>query len=548
MLGPASTPRAILQSAAPLFAALGFEPAGAIEPAEPAHRGDAAIGRRSRSRCWSRRGASARDPLWRLAVTQAGAAVGVVVPDLQRPPPAHRRRRPALRAALPRVRSRSRDRRPARVRGAAGSIFGARGARRRPRRSAVAARAGRRRRIGTRPASADRCATASSPRRPTSCARSSARRRSARPAVARQLRAGADDRLPHAVPAVRRGARAGAAVASGLPRELQPRRRCATRPSSRRRRPGLWDALRAIARLAHAGCRAGDLRVTPFNGRLFAPARTPLAERRDLDDEAARRAVLALSTRPAPIAPGASASPTATSASSSSAPSTKRCSTTSRASSAAPSSLRARLRRPQGDRHVLHAAADRRLPRAPHARPAGARRGARPDPAAAHRRSGDGQRRVPRRRLPVSWRDAYEAALVRAGGCHAERHRRRRARRRSGGRSPSAVCTASISIRWRCSSRGCRSGWPRWRPIGRSAFSIIVCRSATACSARGSRICGSRRRPRRRRGRPTALPLFGDEAVVATRCARRCRSASRSRRRRTTRSSRCGRRSARSPR
>jgi type I restriction-modification system DNA methylase subunit len=58
--------------------------------------------------------------------------------------------------------------------------------------------------------------------------------------------------------------------------------------------------LQAIARLAHAGCRAGDLRVTPFNGRLFAPSRTPLADRRDLDDEAARRAVLALSTRPAP--------------------------------------------------------------------------------------------------------------------------------------------------------------------------------------------------------------------------------------------------------
>jgi hypothetical protein len=61
---------------------------------------------------------------------------------------------------------------------------------------------------------------------------------------------------------------------------------------------GLWAALRAIARLAHAGCRAGDLRVTPFNGRLFAPAGTPLAERRDLDDEAASRALLALTTRP----------------------------------------------------------------------------------------------------------------------------------------------------------------------------------------------------------------------------------------------------------
>ena len=63
---------------------------------------------------------------------------------------------------------------------------------------------------------------------------------------------------------------------------------------------GMWDTLQAIARLAHAGCRAGDLRVTPFNGRLFAPARTPLAERGDLDDGAARRAVLALSTHPSP--------------------------------------------------------------------------------------------------------------------------------------------------------------------------------------------------------------------------------------------------------
>jgi hypothetical protein len=65
------------------------------------------------------------------------------------------------------------------------------------------------------------------------------------------------------------------------------------------RPPGLWDALRAIARLAHSGCRAGDLRVPAFNGRLFSPARTPLAEQRHLDDEAARRAVLALATRTA---------------------------------------------------------------------------------------------------------------------------------------------------------------------------------------------------------------------------------------------------------
>jgi hypothetical protein len=62
---------------------------------------------------------------------------------------------------------------------------------------------------------------------------------------------------------------------------------------------GLWDGLRAIGKLAHAGCRAGDLVVTAFNGRLFDRARLPLAERRDLDDEAAGRAVLALTTRPA---------------------------------------------------------------------------------------------------------------------------------------------------------------------------------------------------------------------------------------------------------
>ena len=62
---------------------------------------------------------------------------------------------------------------------------------------------------------------------------------------------------------------------------------------------GLWDALRAVSRLAHAGCKAGDLTVNAFNGRLFAPSRTPLVERRDLDDERARRALVAMATRPA---------------------------------------------------------------------------------------------------------------------------------------------------------------------------------------------------------------------------------------------------------
>lgn len=60
---------------------------------------------------------------------------------------------------------------------------------------------------------------------------------------------------------------------------------------------GLWEALQAIARLAHRGCRAGSLRVPPFNGRLFSPAEAPLADTLRLDDGAVKRALLALTTR-----------------------------------------------------------------------------------------------------------------------------------------------------------------------------------------------------------------------------------------------------------
>ncbi len=60
---------------------------------------------------------------------------------------------------------------------------------------------------------------------------------------------------------------------------------------------GLWESLQAIARLAHRGCRAGSLRVPPFNGRLFSPVHAPLAESAALDDGAVREALLALTTR-----------------------------------------------------------------------------------------------------------------------------------------------------------------------------------------------------------------------------------------------------------
>ena len=68
------------------------------------------------------------------------------------------------------------------------------------------------------------------------------------------------------------------------------------RSTARARPQGLWDALQAISRLAHAGCRAGDLQVTPFNGRLFSPRHTPLAEQARIADRVVRDAVLSLAT------------------------------------------------------------------------------------------------------------------------------------------------------------------------------------------------------------------------------------------------------------
>jgi hypothetical protein len=60
---------------------------------------------------------------------------------------------------------------------------------------------------------------------------------------------------------------------------------------------GVWETLQSIARLAHRGCRIGALRVTPFNGPLFSPLESPLADSLRLDDGAVRQALLALTTR-----------------------------------------------------------------------------------------------------------------------------------------------------------------------------------------------------------------------------------------------------------
>ena len=58
---------------------------------------------------------------------------------------------------------------------------------------------------------------------------------------------------------------------------------------------GAWNAIQAISRMAHSGCRAGGLEVTAFNGRLFAPASAASLDAGRIDDDAMSRAITALS-------------------------------------------------------------------------------------------------------------------------------------------------------------------------------------------------------------------------------------------------------------
>jgi hypothetical protein len=59
---------------------------------------------------------------------------------------------------------------------------------------------------------------------------------------------------------------------------------------------GIWQAVLAISRLAHAGCSAGELKVTPFNGRLFAPVHSVAFDRARIDDRVMAAAVMAIGT------------------------------------------------------------------------------------------------------------------------------------------------------------------------------------------------------------------------------------------------------------
>jgi hypothetical protein len=59
---------------------------------------------------------------------------------------------------------------------------------------------------------------------------------------------------------------------------------------------GIWHAILAISRLAHAGCSAGELRVTAFNGRLFAPSDSTSFDRTPIADDVMSAAVMSVST------------------------------------------------------------------------------------------------------------------------------------------------------------------------------------------------------------------------------------------------------------
>jgi len=63
-----------------------------------------------------------------------------------------------------------------------------------------------------------------------------------------------------------------------------------------RRYGGIWSAILAISRLAHAGCKAGELKVTPFNGRLFSPAYSTAFDRNRIPDTILAQALLAVGT------------------------------------------------------------------------------------------------------------------------------------------------------------------------------------------------------------------------------------------------------------
>ena len=490
MLGPASTPRTLLQAAAPFFAALGFEPPGQVEAADSALAATLRSGGHTVALLVTPWG-EALDPFWRIAVTQAArrsAAWCVLFDGL------HLRIVNAGRLYARRHLEFDLDLaldNPQSVRRALADV----GA------SALAAGPADARSLHALVAASDRHAAGvcRSLRDGVLAASADVLRADRRTGVTSRRRS--QDSFEQALTIVYRmlfllfaeGARL-VPLWHPIYRESYSLEALRDVAEGSPRAPGLWDALRAIARLAHAGCRAGDLRVTPFNGRLFAPARTPLAERpiwtmtrrggrcwrcrRDRRPDRAGRERIAY--RDLGVEQLGAVYETLLDYE----PRVERTTVTLETGSG--------MRKATGTFYTPQPIADYLVRRTlgPLVRDATPDRILQlriVDPA-----MGSGAFLVAACRYLAN---AYEIALVRAGGCHASDIGEALSASPFGERSRSAASTASISTRWPSSSRGSRSGSRRSPPIGRSAFSITACRSATACSAHGSRTCGIRRPP-----------------------------------------------------
>ena len=222
-----------------------------------------------------------------------------------------------------------------------------------------------------------------------------------------RFRAVAHRALPRPVPAVCRGARTGAAVASGLSRPLQPRHHRHHAAARAAAAAGSGSAVQAISRLAHAGCSAGELRVTAFNGRLFSPyAGRHVRSHSDRRRGHGPAPCVAVGTTPRPSAGGTRARIIYRDLDVEQLGAVYEQRSRLRAARATRRAALARrdARGPKVQRHVLHTSRGDRLSRPPHAGTAGEGPQRRRDPAAQDPRPGDGQRRVPRRRLPVSQR------------------------------------------------------------------------------------------------------------------------------------------------
>ena len=333
----------------------------------------------------------------------------------------------------------------------------------------------------------------------------------------------------------------------------------ALRDGRRTRRTARWASGTRCARSraspmpAAAPATCGSRRSTDGCSR---PARTPLAERRDLDDEAARRAVLALSTRPSADRAGRERNRLSRS---------RRRAARRGVRNAARLQARRRASRRGADRgrRASRSAPDRARERRP-AR--STRRSPSPNTSSAGRSARSSATPTPDRILQLRVVDpamgsgaflvaacrylaaAYEAALVRAGGCHAQRHRRAR----TGHDPPNRGRTLPVRR--------------RPQPDGRAARPAVAvahdARRRSAAQLSRSSAAGGRQPARRVARRPSpCAPVPATTSVgrsrtaavrrrgaCATRCARSCPCASRSSRCPTTPSSRFARRNGRLPR